>query len=365
MGKHANTKIGFTPDKYIIIVMELTTKALKHLELDRISLTHRYLSKCWQHGEITRQTIEKWMDQFQQADNNGWIAERLLAVLDVWSSNRMIRALRISDKSLAGLSCVCVNSERLGGSSSAIANAIRKQLDSSAVFKLDLEGLKSALESRLHGRLLYVEDCLLSGNEMVRVLSGLLGIPDRYGAPKSTALTNAAFLKDVEIRLRFGVICNGGLAYLRSFLKEQGLENTSVDYYDNEMIESHTLPGIESINNGTLYDDEGCVTDPESKLVRVAFRDLEIWGSPELRAKGRAICQEIGKQLYEQYLARRGKVWTKRRVEEAGLGVCGLALALAFSHSVPKASLPIFWMRGKISYNRRIIDWEPLFPNAV
>jgi hypothetical protein len=26
MGKHANTKIGFTPDKYIIIVMELTTK---------------------------------------------------------------------------------------------------------------------------------------------------------------------------------------------------------------------------------------------------------------------------------------------------------------------------------------------------
>jgi hypothetical protein len=25
MGKHANTKIGFTPDKYIIIFMESTT----------------------------------------------------------------------------------------------------------------------------------------------------------------------------------------------------------------------------------------------------------------------------------------------------------------------------------------------------
>jgi hypothetical protein len=43
MGKHANTKIGFTPDKYIIIVMELTTK---HPSTEEGAVARRRIAGC-------------------------------------------------------------------------------------------------------------------------------------------------------------------------------------------------------------------------------------------------------------------------------------------------------------------------------
>lgn len=42
----------------------------------------------------------------------------------------------------------------------------------------------------------------------------------------------------------------------------------------------------------------------------------------------------------------------------------GLGMALAFGHSVPKASLPLFWMDGDVTIGANSLKWQPLFPDA-
>jgi hypothetical protein len=75
-------------------------------------------------------------------------------------------------------------------------------------------------------------------------------------------------------------------------------------------------------------------------------------------------CAAIGRQLYKLYAEKRGKSMTDRKLDEASLGIRGLSLALAFSHSIPKETLPLFWMGGNIEVEGRKPLWIPLFQSG-
>jgi hypothetical protein len=91
---------------------------------------------------------------------------------------------------------------------------------------------------------------------------------------------------------------------------------------------------------------------------------MTVWKDKERANKAIHFSKEIGKQLFAQYLLSKDRVWPPDKVERCALGMFGMGLAFAFTHSVPKATIPLFWAGGKVQYQGKSINWVPLFPNA-
>lgn len=340
---------------------------LKKLNLDWLSHLDSTLRNSWHHGDINREYLENWIEQFQRCGRSGWVAEGLLKVLDFWSDSRIRRGLNITPDGLSGFDCVCVNRHRRAGKSAdAIASLVQKQLDAGNYDGINpkVMDFRDALLSPDFQRILYVEDCLITGNEMVRVLTALMGRQDLYGDRKADRLDDPGLLRRKYIRLRFGVVANGGFAYVRRFLEQEGFANIEFEVSEAHLLPTLTSHGLTTIESDVLCDDEDCIRDIEKSVIRTAFSSQQTWGGEERARVAMAFCEGIGRQLYKRYLEKRGKSMTDRRLDESALGIRGLALALAFSHSVPKETLPLFWMGGRVEWRGVDHKWRPLFQNA-
>jgi hypothetical protein len=199
---------------------------------------------------------------------------------------------------------------------------------------------------------------------MVRVLSALMNRKDEYGEARADPLNDPDLLRQKSIVLRFAVVTNGGLAFVKRFLKTEGLENIVIDLDGIEPMSTMTPAGLASLEDDTLYDQDDCIAEHSLRVVRRSFHSLEIWGTVDTANRAMEFCARIGRQLYGLYLNRRGKTVSDKKLNEWSLGVRGLALALAFSHSVPKETLPLFWMAGKIRWNEKELEWIPLFQSG-
>jgi len=336
---------------------------LKQLGLDWISRLEVLLHNSWHHSSIDRHHIEQWIQQFEQCGSHRWVADGLLKNLDFWPGTRTRDALRLVSETLTDIDCICVNRHaKAGRSADVIANLVRKQLDTSASLQhLPLLDFREALENPDFNSLLYVEDCTLSGNEMERVLLGLLGLPDPYGAPRSNALSIPNTLRTKQITLRFAVIGNGGLEHIRQFLVHHGLRNISIKTDGAHLIPLLTPKGLLSLQSGTLYDAAGSLRDADQNMQRSIF---QFWPAAEKQERAICFCTEIGRQLYARYLESQGKQKPQHWIDECALGVRSAALTLAFGHSIPKETLPLFWAHGTILWNNRPFTWHPLFEGA-
>lgn len=340
---------------------------LKKLNLDWLSHLDSTLRNSWHHGDINREYLENWIEQFQRCGRNGWVAEGLLKVLDFWSDSRIRRGLNITPDGLSGFDCVSVNRHRRAGKSAdAIASLVQKQLDAGGYDGINpkVMDLRDALLAPDIQRILYVEDCLITGNEMVRVLTALMGRRDVYGDRKADRLDDPELLRRKYIRLRFGVVANGGFAYVRRFLEQEGFANIEFEVSEAQLLPTLTNQGLDAVESDVLCDDEDCIRDIEKSVIRTAFSSQQVWGGEEQTRAAMAFCEGIGRQLYRRYLEKRRKTMSDRRLDESALGIRGLALALAFSHSVPKETLPLFWMGGRIKWGGIEHKWRPLFQNA-
>lgn len=347
------------------ITDEPLSEMITLLELDLLSVTFRRLSGVWEHGDIDRNRIETWLSMFRKAGNHQWIGENLLRVLSFWPSTHVVRAFNLPQLTSGGFSHVSVSGETLGSSSSTLATRIKKQLDALSGSIPSLEMLRNCLADPDAVRILYLEDSLITGTEMRRIFQGLLGKQVAGESVKALPLDDPSVLLEKELWLKFAVVTNWGVTNLRKYLEEEGLLNIHLDMSDTHTLNVLTSSGVRSLEEGTLLDGDGCIAEPERDVVRMAFENLDVWGSFQRRERAVAFCQEIGKQLFQHYTQHHGKHYNERWVEEAGLGVQGLALALAFSHSIPKSTLPLFWMHGKVTYAGNTFDWIPLFPSAL
>jgi len=161
---------------------------------------------------------------------------------------------------------------------------------------------------------------------------------------------------------------------LEKLFTNLGLKNCEVKY--NTLLKVLTKEGYKAFENDLFFKDSSnkIVCDPEINLVLPAFQDENIWENPTKRKMAISFCKKIGRQLFENYINHQTKSnewskWPEERIDQSALGMQHLGLALAFAHTVPKASLPLFWWKGKVSiktpknYEKSIV-WEPLFPKT-
>ena len=147
---------------------------------------------------------------------------------------------------------------------------------------------------------------------------------------------------------------------------EHNLDNAGVTHCADGFIEVLTTAGQIALDGGAFYHPDpevsNCPIDPNAHLERVFLRGD--WRSGSQRARVEEFCRDVGHQLFAEYLRRKDYKWGERKIAASSFGMHGLGLNLAFSHSVPKASLPLLWADGKVQFEGARVDWKPLFANA-
>jgi hypothetical protein len=346
---------------------DILPEVLKSLQLDWLSFIEATIAGRWRHGTLDRQHIERWLEQWKGLDNNQWVAERILKALDFWSDDRMRNTLRITAGGVSEFDCISINRFLAGKSADTLSNLIQKQLEATRLVKTfgRVMDFGEAIDSDNVNRILFIEDCLLTGNEMVRVLMALQGQEDIYGKARAAKLSHPQRLREKKISLRFSVASNAGLAYLSQYLKAQNLDgNITVDYDFTGALQTLTPEGLDALRADCLIDADGCLYNPDLHVARAVF-DPSRWRTKESRDRAMALCAQIGVQLYDLYLKKEQKEWSQKRINESGLGVRSYALALAFQHSVPKETLPLLWFNGTVKWRDQFIEWLALFENAA
>lgn len=187
------------------------------------------------------------------------------------------------------------------------------------------------------------EDGLWSGSETVRRLRAIRAL-------------------DVEklVRLRFGVVSDFGLLFVRFAIKELGLTGrVTIDAESAELVRflRNDIPADIVRGHGMTIDEY--------------FSALHDWVSPHAfctRIDGEtdlSACREIGRQLVLKWLIRKdGSTPQDEDVERFALGGGGFASTTVFSRSVPKVCMPIFWLKGTVTIGLRSVEWQPLFVDA-
>ena len=335
------------------------------------------LTSGWVHGAtpLSRNRVDLWLDQFGRlGDNNRWIGEGLLRVLDFWLPERQRRSLGLTADILQRYDRVCVNRHRTGKSGDFLSTILQKHIQTLVPrypATIDLRELCDNPSAHPDcKRVLFVEDGLFTATETNNYLSGLLDLPlpphrNEWGTP---ALKDPAPLRSLEITMCFPVATTFGMKRLQAFLNANELTNINVmpaaDGIFNNLTQQGTLALTE--NRFFLPDHHLCPAQPDLHLRTPAFENISVWKSEEKALRAKTFCYDVGLQLFRHYLEWRGLAgkWEESRILHCGLGMYGLGMAVAFGHSVPKASLPLFWMDGDVTIGGNSLKWQPLFPDA-
>ncbi|HXA16746.1 MAG TPA: hypothetical protein VN380_07135 [Thermoanaerobaculia bacterium] len=332
--------------------------------LDWRSRVENLLRFSWSHGGgISRADIDAWLKQFSDLGSHGWIGERLLRALNFWPAPRLLQALDLTVASIAGFGHICVNTQTIGKSAGVVSNQVQKHLETLGAHVKTVDDLWNVLEKD-NKSVLYIEDCLLSGTETCSLLRGLLNETTEGRRPKVSALADPERLRSRRIEMRFGVIANLGRVVVEEFVSRRRLANISVAQCGMKLA-TLTEDGVLAVRNGEFIDETKCMRDPAKHVRPMVFSDLALWDHADRLLRAKQFCQTLGTQLWQGYVDSKGWRWDKRRVEQCGLGMNGQGLALAFAHSVPKSSLPLFWYGGKVKLGSVRLTWRPLFPNAT
>lgn len=342
---------------------------LRGVGLDWLTLAERELFR-WHHGTVDKARITLWLRQFAQAGSNEWIGRGLLRALNFWSEDRLISSVALTREVLETFERVCMHREQAGKSADVLSNLFTKRIKPFAPKFAGIEDFRAVIADPANkgGRILFLEDGLFSGTETINLFRDLLGLDIPQGRNRKTQpLEDKSVIASRDITLLFPVATSFGVARVKDFLEQNNLTNINVTSCAGGLLEVLTPAGTEAMKNGTILDPEirNCPADPDGHFLRPPFEAQFIWKNSEDAGRALVFCKEIGVQLFRQYLQDAGYTdWHPQKIERCALGMYGLGLAFAFTHSIPKASLPLFWASGKIFYQNKIINWVPLFPNA-
>jgi hypothetical protein len=338
---------------------------LRQSSLDWRTFIVRQL-RAWHHSVINDAHVERWLRQFRKLGVPE-IGERLLRMLDFWTPERLKTAVAIDSATIDRFDCICLKRNQAGKSGDFLGNLLRKQIsviDSRYPIKDFVEVLNES--SSIVPKILFVEDCLLTGTEMTNFLAGLLGLKPKANRQWPVErLVSPQRLLDCELEFRFGVITSLGRQRLQAFLLENGFKTVSVTCSGDGFREVLTTEGQTALLDGAFFEPmiSNCPANPDVHIDRLAFQGP--WYREKIRLRTQEFCRQIGLQLFEHYLKEKGWEWPRQKVESASFGMYGLGLNIAFGHSVPKASLPLFWAKGTVRYDGSTLEWVPLFENAA
>jgi hypothetical protein len=316
----------------------------------------------WAHATLDHEHVKTWLDQFARL-GSAWIGKALLGQFDLKAAphlGALLSQIRVDDGD-----ALCVSREPRGGFKSAdvIGNMLDKRFTGRGVYASPAEAIE------LHGKrqIVLFEDGLWSGTEAVGILDSMLGKRDHR--LKTARLNDPGLLQQVQFRLAYGIGTDYGQAVVRRALADRGLANFEIACAEVIKVADPSL--LDLLADPSAKLDEVFESGPDSNLLRpYVFESLRASGMPDADVR-RVVgfCQDVGGQLFNMYLQTmcktRGWVpWPAHKINKAATGMHGLALAHAFGHSIPKASLPLFWASGTVAFGGKSVAWQPLLPNG-
>lgn len=322
------------------------------------------LLRPWGNSSIDRNVIDDWLRQFGllRATDLGRSILGSVRLYDAATLGNMLADLSVSSDY-----ATCVNVDPRGNSKSGdvVRNLLTKRQAGRQIGASPAE----LLESSKFTRIAIFEDGLWSGTEAIGIFESLLG--RRNDNLKTKALSDTDMLRQAEVVLAYGVGTDYGRSIVTRYLLDNGLSNVRIEI--GQEIQVSTDPLRQRLKAQPLDWSRLREMGPEPGEVQpyvigqltargVATTDLE---------HAKTFLSELGSQLWVPYndhmatIVPKWQPWPLERRERASLGQHGLGLAHGFGHSIPKASLPIFWYGGEVKMGFKTIKWKPLFKNAA
>lgn len=334
--------------------------------LNQCSLSLRTVATAqlqhWNHSTIDRAAVDQWLGQFSQLGTFGWLGEKLLAqtnLVQAAALGNLYQALPIDQNfSLA------YNRDMRGTAKSGevIATLLTKRFGG-----IVHDSPAKAIEAAPMSKIALFEDGLWSGTEALGVIESLLG--ERPGREKTAPLLDPKLLETVDLTLVYGIATDYGKALVERFIRDRGLHNIKVLSARTVQVAPPDL--LLGLANGDFDVMEMRESGPVGHaLVPNIFTAFSSDGMHEEQIDvARQFCSTVGRQLFTHYLQKmvmtKGwTMWAPEKLGQASLGMHGLGLTYAFAHSIPKATLPLYWASGEVTYNGRTLRWKPLFLNS-
>ena len=202
-------------------------------------------------------------------------------------------------------------------------------------------------------RILFLEDCIMTGQEAIETL-------------KRPEITQALGQGSVEFKV--AVATRWGIERVRAYAALAGLRGAFILEPRSGLIENLSQQGEGALKRGELFRtgagqpvcDEGHVVCGVNIAAKGAFKHTE-------RLELVRFCRTIGKQLMFHHFLANG--YPADEANEQGgrqcFGFGNLGLLLVFAHGVPDNTIPLFWLGGEVSYEGRVFEWSPLFPQPA
>ncbi|SFO86333.1 hypothetical protein SAMN03159417_00376 [Ralstonia sp. NFACC01] len=341
----------------------LICRLLNKCDLSLKNATAHYISQ-WDHHQLGRPEVLAWLEQFGALGKFRWIGEAILRSLRIIDANELGQGFASVFNGMDGELCVNRDARRHGKSGDTIATLITKRSN-----RIVHESPATAIDQHGKRKIILFEDGLWSGTEAMGVIESLQG--KRQGKEKTRALQDPACLSEVEFTFAYGVATDYGQSVVRRFIHDVGLNGIfTVVAAETVSVASDKL--LSDIESGLLPLDEiRRIGPPLSELRpyinKELIKDSSVPAAQQQEAA--TFCSEVGRQLFAAYLEGMQKTanwdpWPEEKVATCGLGMNGLGMVHAFSHSVPKATLPLIWGNGLVEWKGRHVNWRPLLPNA-
>ena len=323
---------------------------------------------------VNRERINLWLSQFEQA-KAPWIGVALLKLLDFWPTHRLCENLcQVPiDSGAAGFSATMdwfESYDRIsfgnmsGGPSSLLVSRLAIKGLGEVIDKKRVNLEEYLVSDSTPSRLLFMEDCLMTGTELIKVLKNI---------DKNLILKH-------EIHLKFAFATQAGLMRLQAYLDLRGITSVKIQAPVDGFLPNLTEAGLQAagekylLKSGESHEFASPLTDiVDGITLRIKNCD-GAYNSGQRKAILK-FCKAIGKPLMHQHFSRKG--WPLQRVidvtKDCALGPSNLGLLVAFAHGISKPVVPLFWTGGSVNVDlpfegrgsRFVGEWEPLFPGPI
>ena len=349
----------FIPVRSCYQFKEVLPPMLQHCRLDWFAQITTAIEHYHQYREGQ---VDLWLQQFGSLGYE-WIGKALLQVLDFWSSSKVGDALFEYQRrrgNPAGVDewlnlhdFITYKDPSKGNSGAVVSRFLAKRWPGlSGKTKpwpevLELLRAKPAATYRI----LYLEDCILTGQECISLLNNL---PD--GVLAKNALT-----------FKFAVGTAYGIHRLEHYAGLKKWQKVSVIKPVSGFIPNLKPEALKIAEQGLLFDANARIQNQGNYVIP----GISIRGGRALNSNQRkeiiSFCRTVGRQLMFYYLQDKfgSPQQANEMAQEQSLGFGNLGLLTAFAHGVPDNVIPLLRCGGSVSVDGHSVEWVPLFPQAT
>lgn len=292
--------------------------------------------------------VDDWLRQFESFGIK-WVGETLLRQVDVIGSDELKGAFDFSAQAKLGTNLVFtfVEDTDPASSSNRIGALLTRMHGPVCDF---IEALRAA---PFGSRLVVCEDGLWTGAEMRKLFERLSPDGDLH-----------SYVHGKRILFRHCVVSDYGLWVCRHFLEHSELDMVELSLGEQQRF----IRVLDSESDEQTIRSQWTLSPKEfdewlsGHVEPLVFQNVKLWQWHHGEAQD--ICERIGAQLIEGYVARNPRCWSRTVQKGFAIGAGRFGCTLVFAHSIPKVCLPLFWLGGTVNIKGISIEWKPLFYDA-